>query len=167
MVHLNRNGRRGTEREERAGANGSQIHQAVVESESQPVAVELQTSLAKLLKTDGGQDVRQELARIVESRQATAAVMRALLSFDQRLARSETMLRDVHELLHNQRPVKDWYTVAELAETLGKAEFTVREWCRLGRVYASKRECGRGNSKEWIVSHEELLRIQNEGLLAE
>jgi hypothetical protein len=32
-------------------------------------------------------------------------------------------------------------------------------------VYASKRACGRGHAKEWIISHEELTRIQNEGLL--
>lgn len=78
-----------------------------------------------------------------------------------RLDRIETLLRD----LVTERTVKDWYTVAEAAEILGKAEFTVREWCRLGRVYASKRACGRGLSQEWIIAHEELTRIRNEGLL--
>lgn len=82
--------------------------------------------------------------------------------FLQRLDRIETLL----EQLISQRTVKDWYTVAEVAETLGRAEFTVREWCRLGRIYASKRECGRGRAKEWIIAHEELTRIQNEGLLS-
>ena len=79
----------------------------------------------------------------------------------ERLDRIETLLRD----LITERTVKDWYTVAEVSEILGKAEFTVREWCRLGRVYASKRACGRGNSQEWIIAHEELTRIRNEGLL--
>ncbi|MCY2993348.1 MAG: helix-turn-helix domain-containing protein [Planctomycetota bacterium] len=79
----------------------------------------------------------------------------------QRLERIETLL----EQLVSQRTVKDWYTIAEVAQILGRAEFTVREWCRLGRVSASKRECGRGRAKEWIISHEELTRIQNEGLL--
>lgn len=79
----------------------------------------------------------------------------------QRLDRIETMLAQ----LISQRTVKDWYTVAEVAQLLGRAEFTVREWCRLGRIYASKRDCGRGRAKEWIISHEELTRIQNEGLL--
>jgi DNA-directed RNA polymerase specialized sigma24 family protein len=79
----------------------------------------------------------------------------------ERLDRIETLLRD----LVTERTVKDWYTVAEAAEILGKAEFTVREWCRLGRVYASKRACGRGLSQEWIIAHEELTRIRNEGLL--
>ena len=79
----------------------------------------------------------------------------------ERLDRIETLLRD----LVTERTVKDWYTVAEAAEILGKAEFTVREWCRLGRVYASKRACGRGLSQEWIIAHEEVTRIRNEGLL--
>jgi len=79
----------------------------------------------------------------------------------ERLDRIETLLHD----LVAERTVKDWYTVAEVSEILGKAEFTVREWCRLGRVYASKRACGRGLSQEWIIAHEELTRIRNEGLL--
>lgn len=79
----------------------------------------------------------------------------------ERLERIETLL----DTLVSQRTVKEWYSVAEAAQILGKAEFTVREWCRQGRVWASKRQCGRGNTKEWIISHEELTRIQNEGLL--
>jgi len=39
----------------------------------------------------------------------------------ERLDRIETLLRD----LVTERTVKDWYTVAEAAEILGKAEFTV------------------------------------------
>ncbi|MCA9124886.1 MAG: helix-turn-helix domain-containing protein [Planctomycetaceae bacterium] len=79
-----------------------------------------------------------------------------------RLERIEQTLQQ----LITQKTIKEWYSTAEVAEILGKAEFTVREWCRLGRVYASKRDCGRGKSKEWIISHEELTRVQNEGLLA-
>ena len=59
---------------------------------------------------------------------------------------------------------KDWYTTGELAEILCKAEFTVREWCRLARS-AEKKSSGRGKYQSWVVSHEELLRIQKEGLL--
>jgi len=67
--------------------------------------------------------------------------------------------------LANQRMLKEWYSTAEVAEQVGKAEFTVREWCRLGRIRADKRPCGRGNSQEWMISHEELERVRNEGLL--
>jgi hypothetical protein len=79
----------------------------------------------------------------------------------ERLERIEVAL----EQLLTQRTIKEWYTTAELAAVLGKAEFTVREWCRLGRVRAAKRPCGRGLSQEWIIAHEELQRIRNEGLL--
>ena len=93
-------------------------------------------------------------------------------SFDQseseletRISGMESMLSEIHEMLANRQVEKDWYTVREVAEILERSEFTVREWCRLGRVFAEKRACGRGHSKEWIVSSAELHRIQNEGLL--
>lgn len=60
---------------------------------------------------------------------------------------------------------KEMYTTREAAELLGKAEFTVREWCRLGRVHAEKKKAGRGVASEWIISNTELTRIRNEGLL--
>ena len=79
----------------------------------------------------------------------------------QRLQRIESMLSALLE----REQTKEFYSTREVAELLGKAEFTVREWCRLGRVLAEKRPCGRGVSKEWMISHDELQRIQNEGLL--
>jgi hypothetical protein len=79
----------------------------------------------------------------------------------ERLERIEATLATIVR----QRTVKDWYSTDEVAALLGKAPFTVRQWCRLRRVRARKRPCGRGLSAEWIVSHEELMRIQNEGLL--
>ena len=83
------------------------------------------------------------------------------MTTDERLDRIEAMLRALIE----ERTVKDYYTTAEVAAILHRAEWTVREWCRLGRVNAEKRLCGRGRSQEWIISHEELQRIRNEGLL--
>ena len=79
----------------------------------------------------------------------------------ERLLRIEQML----QLLIEQRTVKEWYTTVEVAHILGKAEYTVREWCRLGRIHASKRQYARGAYPEWRISHEELTRIKNEGLL--
>lgn len=78
-----------------------------------------------------------------------------------RLAAIESLL----ETLVAERAVKDWYSTAEVAAILSRAEFTVREWCRLGRVRAEKKKCGRGPASEWIVSHAELTRVRNEGLL--
>ena len=79
----------------------------------------------------------------------------------ERLDRIETILQQ----LVRERTIKEYYTTAEVAQIMGKAEFTVREWCRLSRIWAEKRQCGRGQSKEWMISHAELTRLQNEGLL--
>jgi hypothetical protein len=78
-----------------------------------------------------------------------------------RLANIETLLATLVE----QRTVKEWYSTTEVAAVLGRAEFTVREWCRLGRVRAEKKKSGRGPASEWIISHAEQTRVRNEGLL--
>ena len=77
------------------------------------------------------------------------------------LMRIETMVA----VLVERQKVQDWYTTAETAQLLGKAEFTVREWARQGRVRASKRLSGRGAFPSWVIAHEEILRYQKEGLL--
>lgn len=78
-----------------------------------------------------------------------------------RLTRIEEYLQE----LRDEKRQKDFYSTQEVAEQLGKAEFTVREWCRLGRIHATKRATGRGRSQEWMVPHAELTRVRNEGLL--
>ena len=91
--------------------------------------------------------------------------MQPILESIERLAGRMEKMESMLATLVQQKTVKDWYTTTEVATLLGKAEFTVREWCRNRRVKAEKRECGRGRSREWVISHEELKRIQNEGLL--
>lgn len=58
-----------------------------------------------------------------------------------------------------------WYSTEEAATLLGKAPFTVRAWCRNGRIEARKREAGRGKWGEWEVSAEEIARYRDHGLL--
>lgn len=67
--------------------------------------------------------------------------------------------------LLEREAIREWYTTEQFAKLVGKAEFTVREWCRLGRVKAEKRGSGRGKHCAWVISHAELLRFQREGLL--
>ena len=77
-------------------------------------------------------------------------------------------LQRIEELLHQlieRETAKDWYTTEEVAKKLGRAEFTVREWCRLGRIEAEKRKSGRGRHQAWVISHDELERYQRHGLL--
>lgn len=83
------------------------------------------------------------------------------MNIDERLDRIEQTLVE----LVSQRTVKDWYSTAEVAKHLERAEYTVREWCRQGRIRAKKKTCGRGKGGEWLVSHEEFIRLRNEGLL--
>jgi hypothetical protein len=80
---------------------------------------------------------------------------------EKRLARIEELL----QILVAEKTVKNWYTTGEAAELLKRAAWTVREWCRTGRVNAAKRPCGRGKSQEWILSHQEIQRVRNDGLL--
>lgn len=74
-------------------------------------------------------------------------------------------IEDALQRLLQDRVVQKFYSTGDLAKLLNKAEFTVREWCRLGRIRAEKRPCGRGSSQEWMISHSELERIRAEGLL--
>lgn len=74
-------------------------------------------------------------------------------------------IEDSIDVLVSQKTIKDWYTTDEVADIVGRAPFTVREWCRLGRLKAIKRLTGRGNTLEWIIGHEELQRLRNHGLL--
>jgi hypothetical protein len=81
---------------------------------------------------------------------------------DERLAKIETNLA----VLMRKNTVKESYTTKQLAEVVGRKEYTVREWSRWGRINAKKLKGGRGNEGEWRLSHEELLRYQREGLLS-
>ncbi len=126
---------------------------------------ELQEAISRLLDDGNELAVRQETVRIDAQREGFLALLWAVVGVVERIDRCETMITEMHQLAKNTAPTKEWYTVDEMSAILGKAGFTVREWCRLGRVNAAKRECGRGRSQEWIISHAELLRIQNEGLL--
>ena len=88
----------------------------------------------------------------------TADNMTSLL---ERMDKIEAALR----LLTNLQPERDFYTTAQAAELLGLAEFTVREWCRLGRIKAEKRKSGRGAHYQWVIGRAELRRYEREGLL--
>ena len=89
------------------------------------------------------------------------ALVERMQQLTDRMAAVEASLR----VLVDRATTKDWYTTAEVAAILGKAEFTVREWARLSRIRAEKRRSGRGAFPAWVISHAELLRYQREGLL--
>jgi hypothetical protein len=78
-----------------------------------------------------------------------------------RLDRIESLLAAILE----RETIKDYYSTDEFARLVGKAEFTVREWARLGRIHAQKQRSGRGAHPGWVICHDELLRYRREGLL--
>lgn len=84
---------------------------------------------------------------------------------DARLSGVEEVLVALRDYLEERKTVKESYTTIEAAALLGKRPYTVREWCRLGRIRATKAMCGRGGEVEWRISHDELERFRNEGLL--
>jgi hypothetical protein len=83
------------------------------------------------------------------------------LSVSERLSRIESVLA----VLVDRATVREWYEVEEVAKLFNKRPYTVREWCRLGRVNGEKRGSGRGAHQQWVISHMEVERIRREGLL--
>lgn len=79
-----------------------------------------------------------------------------------RLGRLEQL---VTEAIKQQAPSKEFYTVEEFGKLVDLSPYTVREHCRLGRLQATKTVSGRGNIPEWRISHAELVRYRNYGLL--
>jgi hypothetical protein len=83
------------------------------------------------------------------------------MTLEQRLEKIEALLA----VLVERQMVKDFYEVEEFARLVGKSCLTCREWCRLGRIRARKKDSGRGAHTAWAISHEELQRYRREGLL--
>lgn len=78
----------------------------------------------------------------------------------ERLDRIEATL----QTLVKERLVQDWYDTRAAAEFLDRSPYTVRKYCRDGRILGEKRSCGRGKSKEWMIAHQELVRTKAQGL---
>ena len=84
------------------------------------------------------------------------------MTVEEKLEKIEALLI----VLVERQQLREWYSVEEFARIVGRAEFTCREWCRLGRILAEKKESGRGAHASWAISHHELLRFQKEGAAA-
>lgn len=82
-------------------------------------------------------------------------------SLEDRLTRIEAILA----VLVEGQQVREWHSVEQFARIVGRSAFTVREWCRRGRIHAEKKNSGRGKFLGWSISLGELRRYQREGLL--
>jgi hypothetical protein len=76
----------------------------------------------------------------------------------------EAGVAEIRHLLKAQlgQAVKQSYSVVEIAELTGYKPWTIRQACNTGRIKGKKGDDGR-----WRVPHEELVRLQEEGLPAE
>ena len=92
-------------------------------------------------------------------------VLESLERIETALARIMQMLDGLLMAARRNAATKKAYSINEAAKVLQKAPYTVREWARLGRINAAKRPIGRGCEQEWEISHAEIERIQNHGLL--
>lgn len=91
-----------------------------------------------------------------------------------RLSNIEDRLRLVQDMLARlqtsvtafpEATLPDALTVNQAARLLERRPYTVREWCRLGRINAHRALSGRGPYSDWRISREEISRIRAEGLL--
>lgn len=80
-------------------------------------------------------------------------------------SRLELVEAKVERFIAPTTPAREWLTVEEFSKSVTRSVWTVRRWCRDGRIQAHKTVCGRGVSGEWRVSVAELQRYQREGLL--
>ncbi len=111
-------------------------------------------------ETNGRKRLRAE-----NRRQHDRELVNEVVMLQNHIKELEQTIVELRDLLVSQKTIKESYDTKEVAKILGRKPYTVREWCRLKRINAYKAMCGRGCEEEWRVSHDELVRIQNEGLL--
>jgi hypothetical protein len=80
---------------------------------------------------------------------------------ERRLTNIEFLLQ---QLVH-RTAVKAHYSVDEFSKLVGKAPFTVRQWCNEGRINAEKSMTQSGSTTRWVISQAEYERYSREGLL--
>ncbi|MGO8746707.1 MAG: helix-turn-helix domain-containing protein [Thermoguttaceae bacterium] len=83
-------------------------------------------------------------------------------TLDGRLQRLEQSVANMAEMLQSRKPEKEWYTTAEVAELLGKKDYTIREkWCHRGRIKAEKDPA----TGRWRIPGDEVQRLLKGGPL--
>jgi len=105
------------------------------------------------------EEISEGLGRII------AAVRASLRRLEDGQKQISDRLGEISEQSAKAQPARESYSSTEAAKLLGKRPFTVREWCRLGRIKAKKRACGQGDATAWEISQSEIERVRNHGLL--
>jgi len=85
----------------------------------------------------------------------------SVANYDEWFERIERLL----EALVKRGAEKSYYSVDEFSAIVGRQPFTVRQWCNLGRINAERSMTQTGPSSRWVISQQEYVRFQREGLL--
>ena len=102
------------------------------------------------------------LPQLANSDNHSDAILRAIFAVGQRL---EAVARDVAEIRNivtSTRTDKEWYSTTELADALGKSQFTIQErWCNERRIECEKDP----DSNKWRIPGHEYRRLIGGGAL--
>ena len=86
--------------------------------------------------------------------------LQAILTLSDRLGTVERLLTEIHEVVMNERVEKEWYNTGELAEVMGRSQYTVQErWCNEGRIECEKDPA----TGKWRIPGREYRRLRNGG----
>jgi hypothetical protein len=105
---------------------------------------------------------RQPRGDTAASSDESHLVVQSLQVVADRLTGLEKVATDIHQLLIGQRQEKEWYTTRELAEIVGKSDYTIRErWCNDGRIECMKDPA----TGKWRIPGSEVRRLRAGGSL--
>ena len=118
------------------------------EAQVDRLAASLKRLLLGFALTPGHEPVRTDL------------IVQSLETVTDRLSTVERLVTEVHEIILGQRLEKEWYTTGELAEILGKSQYTIQErWCNEGRIECKKDP----DTGKWRIPGHEVRRLRAGG----
>ncbi len=89
-------------------------------------------------------------------------LLQTILMLGQQLVALEEKVTEIHQTVMDQRVEKEWYTTTELADALGKSQYTIQErWCNEGRIECEKDP----ESGKWRIPGQEFRRLVGGGAL--
>jgi hypothetical protein len=85
--------------------------------------------------------------RLLASLEKLETACSKIADLEQRFSDLERAFADLRHVVAGH-PAKELYSIEEFAKIIKRQPYTVREWCRLGRVRARKSWAGRGGGAE-------------------
>jgi hypothetical protein len=89
-------------------------------------------------------------------------LLQAVFTLGQHITAIEQDVAEIKSVVISQRIEKEWYTTTELAEALGKSQYTIQErWANEGRIECEKDP----ESGKWRIPGHEFRRLVGGGPL--